>query len=218
MTDLMTVPPEELNRLSAAANADLFEAEDVAKVTDLTTEARAAEFRARIKGRLKDIEGKRTQYTGPLNEVIRSINADFKRVSDPLNKAVEIVDGGIKEFRMAEDFREKEELRKRAEAEASAAIHDVQRTMTPKTVATAQEKGDAYLAANAEAPKSVATQTGSMTGRRPWKHEILDEDAVPREFCSPDPKKLTAAVKAGAREIPGCRIFEDFTVVTRLKR
>jgi len=40
---------------------------------------------------------------------------------------------------------------------------------------------------------------------------------VPREYCSPDDKKLKEAVKAGIRNIAGCDIKEDFTPKTHIR-
>lgn len=37
--------------------------------------------------------------------------------------------------------------------------------------------------------------------------EIVDADSVPRALCSPDPTKIRMAIKAGATEIEGVRIF-----------
>lgn len=42
-----------------------------------------------------------------------------------------------------------------------------------------------------------------------WKYEIEDETQVPLAYCSPDSAKINAAIKAGVREIPGVRVYED---------
>jgi hypothetical protein len=48
-----------------------------------------------------------------------------------------------------------------------------------------------------------------------WKWELVDPMQVPTEYWSIDPAKLDAAVKAGAREIPGVRVYEDARVIAR---
>lgn len=48
--------------------------------------------------------------------------------------------------------------------------------------------------------------------RTMWKMEIINPDEVPREFCMPNDVKIREAIKNGAREIPGIRIFEDIIV------
>lgn len=42
-----------------------------------------------------------------------------------------------------------------------------------------------------------------------WKYEIIDENLVPRDFCSPDAGLINAAVKSGTREIAGVKIYEE---------
>jgi len=49
-----------------------------------------------------------------------------------------------------------------------------------------------------------------------WKCEIINPDDVERIYCSPDQKKLDAAVRAGIRDIKGCEITEIFKPKIRL--
>lgn len=41
-----------------------------------------------------------------------------------------------------------------------------------------------------------------------WKYEITNESDVPRQFCSPDSKKINEAIKSGVREIAGMKIYQ----------
>jgi len=45
--------------------------------------------------------------------------------------------------------------------------------------------------------------------RTPWTYDIENEEAVPRELCSPDSKKINAAIKAGLRVANGLKIYQD---------
>lgn len=45
--------------------------------------------------------------------------------------------------------------------------------------------------------------------RSPWTYEIENEALVPHELCSPDRKKINAAIKAGLRVANGLRIYQD---------
>lgn len=55
----------------------------------------------------------------------------------------------------------------------------------------------------------VRTETGaSISVQLEWKGQIVDPDQVPREYCSPDQKKIDEAVKAGVREMAGVEITE----------
>ena len=66
---------------------------------------------------------------------------------------------------------------------------------------TKQKQEAAMLVVTApEKPKGMTTI---------WKYEIVDENAIPREYCIPSPGKLTDAVRLGVREIPGVRIYQE---------
>ena len=41
-----------------------------------------------------------------------------------------------------------------------------------------------------------------------WTWEIVDEEKIPRAFCTPDSKKINQGIKSGMREISGLRIFQ----------
>ena len=45
-----------------------------------------------------------------------------------------------------------------------------------------------------------------------WTWELVDEEKVPKAFCTSDSKKINAAIKEGIRDISGIRIFEESTV------
>lgn len=50
---------------------------------------------------------------------------------------------------------------------------------------------------------------------RRWTFEVLDESLLPREFLIADEKKIRTAMHAGAREIPGVRIFQELSISNR---
>lgn len=58
----------------------------------------------------------------------------------------------------------------------------------------------------AAAPAKLAAAAGSAAVRRDWKATIIDEAQVPRRYLIIDMKLINADVRAGVREIPGCRI------------
>lgn len=51
--------------------------------------------------------------------------------------------------------------------------------------------------------------------RRSWKAEVIDESLIPHMYLSVDQVKINVAVRAGARDIPGVRIYEDMTITGR---
>jgi uncharacterized membrane protein YqiK len=61
-----------------------------------------------------------------------------------------------------------------------------------------------------EVQKVTHTETGTSSYQvKSWKAEIINEAEVPREYCSPDMRKINDAVKMGAREVKGVRIYEE---------
>ena len=61
-------------------------------------------------------------------------------------------------------------------------------------------------------PKTVRTEAGSVTIRSAWKFEVVDMAALPDEYKIADAVKLGKVVRAGVREIPGVRIYEEMVV------
>lgn len=51
--------------------------------------------------------------------------------------------------------------------------------------------------------------------RKTWKFEVVEEARVPREFLTLDEAKLKTAIKAGERNIPGVRIYQEETAVLK---
>lgn len=246
-------------------------------------------------------EKERKSLVGPLNQVVKDLNARFKEVDGPLEQADAAIRGKLVAFereqaaaRAAEQARleaEAEERRKaeeaarleaeakaraeqeaaeqraRAQQEAAAAaareaearnaaiaqtarntstdrLREIVTGAVPqppevvdvcRSVLAAREAEEAAQAAAAEAaaaqqaaeaaahaPLAVAetpqvaepvgprrTSGGTVSTRMVWKHEIVDAAQVPREFLVVDERLIREAVRAGRRDIPGVRIFED---------
>lgn len=123
-------------------------------------------------------------------------------------KARSIIEPKISAFREAEQLRranEAEEKRKkdeedrlaaasRAESSGNAALAD--RIISEEVAPVVPEK--------IEKTAGVRTQTD-------WKYEIADPEAIPRQFLSPDEKKIGAYVRAFKDEakIAGVRVYSE---------
>lgn len=66
------------------------------------------------------------------------------------------------------------------------------------------------IAEEAEAKRAEEMRVKGIVKRTAW--EIVEEEKIPRAFCSPDSKKINEAIKSGVRKIDGVRIFESTTV------
>ena len=70
----------------------------------------------------------------------------------------------------------------------------------------------------AAAPRTVRTDMGSTGVTKRWTFEVVDPEAVPREFCVPDESAIRKAVNGGLRELPGVRIYAEETLAVRSAR
>jgi hypothetical protein len=110
----------------------------------------------------------------------------------------------------------REEAAAKAKAEAEAKALSEAETKAAMAKAEAEAKAHEVVAPTVPdivMPKTEAV-TRSETGaaaftKKPWKGTVTNPDEVPRQFCSPDQKKINEAVKAGIREIPGVKIEQD---------
>lgn len=62
------------------------------------------------------------------------------------------------------------------------------------------------IAEENEAKQAEEMRVKGIVKRMAW--EIVNEENIPRVFCSPDSKKINEAVKSGIRNIEGVRIFQ----------
>ena len=168
----------------------------------------ASEWLGQIKARIKRIEDKRIEYTKPLNDQVKKINADFKNLAEPyLNMESTIkraIGGYMDEQRRIEIERvKKEERERRLEAERIAREEQITNREALKII----EKPKII-----EAPKTVKTETSKIVGKVVVKFEIIDPLKVPDEFKIVDERLVRQAVNSGKRRIAGVKIWEETQV------
>lgn len=119
---------------------------------------------------------------------------------------------------------EAEELRKKAEAAAAAGRMAEAGRLEAKANAK-EEAGEAKAmdmqAEAAAIPTTVlvpeAPKIAGISSRENWDFEIINPDAIPREYLIPDEKAIRSVVKAlkGKTNIAGIRVFDKGTVAVR---
>ena len=157
-----------------AASAELVTVnEEIAELADweITDEedlALAGEMLADVKGRLKRLEAKRKEITGPMNKALKAVNNLFREPKERLGEAERMLKGGIAGYmsRVAESNDD-------AYAEAGEAE-------TTQEAVNALEK-----VRDVTAPKGISI-------RHTWVPVIVDENKVPQHLCSPDISKIKA--------------------------
>lgn len=182
----------------------------IASDEDLTLATDTLGVIAKIK---KQLEEKRTFFVKPLNDQVKRINEMFKAWSAPLDRADQIIRGKVLAYRQEQERRRREEeerLRKLAEKEHARLVRQAEkRGETPPPPPP--------VPVIPQTAKTVAGTVGSVTTRKEWDFEIVDETLIPREYLMVNEAKIRAVVRAGVRNIPGVRIFEREVLAVRAR-
>lgn len=148
----------------------------------------------------KLLESKRADAVKPALEEQRRINGIFKPVLEKLENTSRGLILQVQKF--ANDEARKEQAR-RAE---------LARIEAEKLLA-----GEPIVAIDSSYGKDQTSvqQLPTVSETKVWTYEIVDALAVPRQFLSVDEKKIMDSIKAGARSIPGVKIFQETRVGRR---
>lgn len=182
-------------------------------ITDPETNKKAAEWGAQAKRLRKRLEELRKHVVEPHNKFLTAVNNFFKRYQEPLEEIERSLGRKIGAFRQ---LLEQERHKKQAEVEAEA--KRLQKQLEDEASAAATPFEAAIVAAPVvpEVPHVTRTPDGTASQRKVWTFIIEDEGKIPREFLKVDEQKIRQAVRAGQREIPGVRIYEDYVTGFRV--
>ncbi len=144
----------------------------------------------------KLLDSKRTDAVKPALEEQRRINGIFKPVLDKLDDLSKKLILQVSDFVKAEEKKEREIAQIQARAEAERLI-----------------AGESFVR---DAHPDCTTKVGipKVSETKVWAYDIIDESQVPREYLELNAVKVTQAIKAGKRQIPGLKIYEK-TMVRR---
>lgn len=191
LADPMTKAREVLVGVSALTSDAAVQGIQQLQVTNDDEEAFAAQLLKEIKVQWHALEEQRTAITGPLNKAQRAVNDLFRPASRALENEEAYLKMKIAEYLRAKESANTAALQLAATAQTPEAAQQVIQTVTP-----------------------VAPPAG-VSVRKVWKFEVTDASQVPREFCSPDQKKIEAAFHVGITEIPGIRFYQESIVTAR---
>lgn len=230
-------PNNELTQFDAL-KAEVLMFVDPIKVMDVNDQDGADRAHAALKQvhtLAKQIEAKRTNLVKPHNEFVKRVNTYAKDISKPLEEAETHLKRGlvtwerILEQRRAEELKKIEEERRVAEEaekrrlEAQKELDDLEALFKTETEVKQAEiiqkvelerKQTELAIVQKEKVESIESMKVAGATRR-WTFEITSADEVPLEFWVIDEKKIREAVKNGAREIPGVRIYQDLSIAVR---
>lgn len=162
-------------------------------IHDDVTNENAAKVLQKVKARMKALEAQRVLITKPLNDGLRAVNDLFRQPREKFEDIEKVLKDAISDY-----LRRKQQ--KNDQALQAAAVAP---TIPQAQLALSELRP-------VEAPKGIST-------REVWKAEVVDPDAVPREFCSPDPKKIKAYLEGlrGEPSMPGVKFTKDSIVTAR---
>lgn len=141
---------------------------------------------ARVK---KDLEARRKSLVDPINKHVRWINVEAKKISEPLEEADRIIRGKVSSYRQT--LRQAEE--------------------TDRAVAT--QLGAEEWLPDVSRPDTVRVDGGKVGSRMRWTFEVVDPNAIPRQYLVLDEKRVRGAIQSGIREILGLNIHEEEILV-----
>jgi hypothetical protein len=192
-------------------------------INDDETTGRATDFCKVHKAELTAIDVTRSRIKAPVLSAQRQIDGAGKKLADPLRASVAII-----EDRMAAYLRRKAEAaRREAEAEAqrlAAAAHEAMREaettpeQTADAIAALAEAQQAEALATASTPELTRTRSlhGALAGLKDnWTFTLEDVSKVPRHLLQVNEAAVKLAIRQGAREIPGLRIWNDAKAFVR---
>ena len=175
------------------------------EVVDEATNTEALTLLAECRKTSKRIEDLRKSFVAPLNEHVKNINAYFAQNGAPVKEADGILSQKTSAYRakVAEIARKEQERLRR-----------LQEARQEKAAAKAEARGEEAppvipLVPCVAAPAKTVDVGGAKVTYRKTPHvEIVDPDAVPRNWCEPDERKIRAALVNGVvAEIPGVKFW-----------
>jgi len=175
----------------------------------------ASEFLKRIRDTEKKIEKKRLEFTQPLNQSLKAINATFKKLIEPLSGARKILSDKVLMWRKKEEekARIEEEKRRKAEEEKIRKIREAEieeakkEEMIEKVIETEIEKVIETEKAKPAIEKPQAT-IGKTQARKVWAFEVVDFSQVPDKYKMINQVEINADIRAGERKIAGLKIYQ----------
>jgi hypothetical protein len=187
---------------------------EAAIVTDASTAARVTELLTLAATTRSRVEDARRQITDPLKRQAKEIEDAVRPVMTALDALITLGKTKVLGWQRAEAERVRKEREERERLEAEA-------------LRIAQQQAEAQrrpvevpvpLPPVQEAPRGVRTDYGTASVRRVWDFEIVDPAKLPAHFVMPNEQAIRGAVRAGAREISGVRIFQRDDLAVRAAR
>jgi len=216
----------EVNTLFKETAVYILEAKNIIKTKILTFEQEQEKIRkeeeqkrfAEEQARLKKLEEERLERERVEQAKREAEEKKLRAEQERLRKLEEArIEKELKAQQLNEaeaqkirDEAEKQRLERVALEEEKLAIERQKREAEEEKKILEEEKKQMELKRLADLEESDRLAQLKVKGiYKKWLWEIVEEEKIPRAFCSPDSKKINESIKKGIRVIDGLRIFES---------
>ncbi len=200
---------------------------DALVVDSAPAKVTAVDLVARIRRTLREAEAKRTSIVKPHNDHVKVVNDAFKRALTPFVEADgalsrRVIEYDRKQKRLADEAAaraERERLESAARLREAEQAEAAQRPVLAEQLLTdAVEHEERASAAQAQAvlpARTVHTEAGTTSTTKRWTYDVVNLAEVPAEYLEIKAGAVREAINAGARAIPGLRIYQAENLAVR---
>jgi len=159
-----------------------------------------------IQGLKRALEGKRKDYTSPLDEHKREIMEAFRTLLQPIIEADGIMRGKVLAYEQEQERIRKEQERINQQKE------DLARAEMELNGELSQPMG--LVEVSPEIPNAIRSETATTARMKRWEYEIVDFSALPDDYKVEAPQIIRAALRQG-KTIPGVKAWQEESLSVR---
>lgn len=196
------------------------------KVTTTDELKNAGDLLFNIKEFIKNVDAKKKDLIKPFKVGIHGIEAEYDPKIEKAKQWKTILENEMVTFQLAEKAKAEAAERERREQELIR-LERIKSEMEEQAAKTndagilneaikVEERQERMMTEPVKVRQSVVGDYATTGISMRADYEVVSDDDVPREYCSPDIGKLRRAVNDGVKEIKGVRIFEKASVTSRL--
>ena len=186
------------------ARFDKFTEVTAAGIADDFVAGHAADFARDLKAAAGALDETRTRIKKPVLHAQRLIDGSAKALSDRVASAVREVEARVTAYLRVKEAEARAKLEAEEAARAAVADDIALATLDQETAATALEL---------TRTRGVGGALTALQDR--WVFEVVDITKVPTHLLQVNDAAVRAAIKQGAREVPGLRIWNDAKAFVR---
>jgi len=190
-------------------------------IADDILQTKSADFVKQLNSHVKAVEDSRKTTKEPVLDLSRAVDAVFKAVSDPLADAKMAVERSMTAYAQ-QKAREQQEAARRAAEEAAQRAREAAELAALEAEMLGDEAPaetpiapEIAIPSNAEASRITSDHGVTASLRGKWVYEVVNSADVPRHLLMINDAAVKAAIKAGERNVPGLRIFQETKIGIR---